>query len=67
MGKFTVQEVFDHHKAYHLSGMTAPWCAFCPQSSLPSGERKGEVVQGKGTLTAAELRTSGRSGVRSIA
>jgi hypothetical protein len=36
------------------------------QSSLPGGELIGEEVMGSGTLTAAELRTSGvHAGVRS--
>jgi hypothetical protein len=65
--RLTVQQTFDHHRTYHLSGMTAPWCAFCPQPSLSSGVRIGEDVKGKGQHTAAELRTpEWYSGVRSV-
>ena len=89
MASFNTKEIFDHHVCYHVSGMGAPWCIFCPgmanvvlrttvqlqalnneiqdiQSSLPSGELIGGEVSGSGTLTAAELRTSGvHAGVRS--
>jgi len=66
MARFNTKETFDHHVSYHLSGMSAPWCAFCLKSSLPSGELIGGEVMGRGTLTPAELRTSGTyAGVRS--
>ncbi len=68
MVKFTIQEEFDHHGAYH-GEMAADWCKFCVPFTLrdkvinlPSLQRgEGQCDDGVmgGAFAAAELRASG--------